>query len=104
MSPASNLPKNCWSNHGPCGDNRSGRMDRTVESVSLSLDGRLLATTGHDETIKLWDMMSLEVAQGTDSCLATLRAPGPYAGMNIAGVMGITTAQRVALKVLGAVD
>jgi hypothetical protein len=29
---------------------------------------------------------------------------GPYAGMNIAGAIGITVAQRVALKALGAVD
>jgi len=28
----------------------------------------------------------------TGACLHTLRAPGPYAGMNIAGVMGMTEA------------
>jgi len=36
-------------------------------------------------------------------CLHQLRAPGPYEGMNISGVTGVTDAQRVALRALGAV-
>jgi hypothetical protein len=50
-----------------------------------------------DETIKLWDVT-------TGACLDTLRADGPCAGMNIAGVRGIGAAQKVALMALGAVE
>jgi hypothetical protein len=41
---------------------------------------------------------------GTGKCLHTLRADGPYAGMNITGAIGISAAQKAALKTLGAVD
>ncbi|MEZ4866010.1 MAG: BTAD domain-containing putative transcriptional regulator [Caldilineaceae bacterium] len=58
---------------------------------------QMLATSSADETIKLWDLQ-----RGV--CLRTLRPPGPYAGMNITGVTGITAAQRTALKALGAVE
>jgi len=37
-------------------------------------------------------------------CLQTLRTPGLYAGMKIAGVTGMSEAQKIALKMLGAVD
>ncbi len=49
-----------------------------------------------------WPVSRREV--GTGVCRATLRAEGPYAGMNIAGVTGITEAQKAALKALGAVE
>jgi hypothetical protein len=32
------------------------------------------------------------------------QVPGPYEGMNITGVTGISEAQKAALKVLGAVE
>jgi hypothetical protein len=37
-------------------------------------------------------------------CLDALHAPGPYSGMKIAGVTGISEAQKVALQALGAVE
>ncbi|MDQ3248383.1 MAG: hypothetical protein M3Q45_04160 [Chloroflexota bacterium] len=40
----------------------------------------------------------------TGECINTLLVEGPYAGMNITGVTGITRAQKVALKTLGAVE
>ncbi|MFN8440614.1 MAG: BTAD domain-containing putative transcriptional regulator [Caldilineaceae bacterium] len=68
-----------------------------IAALDFSCDGRLLASASHDNSIRLWD-----VATGT--CLQTLRAPGPYAGMNITGVTGISDAQRAALRALGAVE
>jgi WD40 repeat protein len=69
----------------------------TVETVRFSPDGRRLASGGIDETVKVWD-----VAAGV--CIQTLRSEGPYAGMNIAGVTGISAAQVAMLKALGAVE
>lgn len=57
----------------------------------------VLASGSADETIKLWDTE-------TGRCLKTLRGIRPYESMNITGVLGITEAQKVALKALGAVE
>ena len=40
----------------------------------------------------------------TGACLDSLHSPGPYAGMNITGVTGITEAQKAALMALGAYE
>jgi len=69
----------------------------TVEAVRFSPDGRWLASAGRDETVKLW-------AVATGSLRQTLHTPGPYAGMQIAGVTGLSPAQLTALKALGAVE
>jgi len=69
----------------------------TIEALSFRPDGQLLASASWDETIRLWD-----VSSGT--CLQTLRTPGPYSGMNISGVTGISEAQKAALKALGALE
>lgn len=69
----------------------------TIETLRFSTDGQLLASASQDETIRLWDVPS-------GACLQILRPPGPYAGMNITGVTGISTAQKAALKALGAVE
>ena len=82
--------------------------DRTILGVALArreVGGGVLArptaeeirARAADETVRLWD-----VATGT--CLQILRADGSYQGMNIAGVTGISEAQKAALKTLGAVD
>ncbi|MEH2297862.1 MAG: NB-ARC domain-containing protein [Nostoc sp.] len=68
-----------------------------VRSVAFSPDGQTLICGSQDETIKLWDVL-------TGDCLKTLRSPRPYERMNITGVTGLTAAQLVTLKALGAVE
>ncbi|MBN3905482.1 MAG: hypothetical protein HWQ35_02490 [Nostoc sp. NMS1] len=68
-----------------------------VRSVAFSSDGQTLISGSQDETIKVWDVL-------TGECLKTLRSPKPYEGMNITAVTGLTAAQLVTLKALGAVE
>ncbi|MHC5743326.1 MAG: WD40 domain-containing protein [Nostoc sp.] len=68
-----------------------------VKSVTFSPDGQILISGSQDETIKLWDV-------STGECVRTLRSPRPYEKMNITGVTGLTAAQLVTLKALGAVE
>jgi WD40 repeat protein len=60
-------------------------------------DRRLLASCGHDETIRLWDTDTWE-------CIKVLRPQRVYEEMNITGVTGLTAAQRITLKGLGAIE
>jgi len=69
----------------------------TIWSVAVSPDGQLIASGSEDETIKLW---SIE----TGACLYFLRSDRSYEGMNITGVIGLTSAQKTTLKALGAVE
>jgi WD40 repeat protein len=57
----------------------------------------LLASCSHDETIRLWDTDTWE-------CIKVLRPQRVYEEMNITGVTGLTAAQRITLKGLGAID
>jgi WD40 repeat protein/transcriptional regulator with XRE-family HTH domain len=70
---------------------------REVWAVSFSPDGNLVASGSQDETIKLWDVQS-------GQCLKTLRPDRLYEGMKIAGVTGLTDAQKSTLRALGAMD
>ena len=68
-----------------------------VWMVAFSPDGQTIASCSDDETVKLWKV-------DTGDCGQTLRAPGPYAGMKISGVTGLSEAQKAALKALGAIE
>ncbi len=68
-----------------------------VTSIAFTPDGEAVLTGSYDGTIRLWHVDSGE-------CLDIIRKPGPYEGMNISGITGITEAQRAALKTLGAVE
>ncbi|MEH1819309.1 MAG: NB-ARC domain-containing protein [Nostoc sp.] len=66
-----------------------------VWSVVFSPNGQTLASGSQDDTIKIWDIK-------IGRYIKTLRNERPYEGINIAGVTGITQAQRASLKDLGA--
>ncbi len=68
-----------------------------VLSVTFSPDGATLASGSDDETIRLWSAR-------TGKCLRVLRSARPYEQMDITGAIGLTAAQRSALKALGAVE
>jgi WD40 repeat protein len=70
---------------------------KLIWSVAFSPQGKTLASGSEDETIKLWDVK-------TGECLKTLRSSRPYESMNIAGVIGLTEAEKFALKYLGAIE
>lgn len=70
---------------------------KAVWSIAFSQDGTTLVSGSEDETIKIWNV-------STGTCIKTLRIDRPYEGMNITGVVGLTTAQKATLKALGAVE
>ncbi|HMN30895.1 MAG TPA: hypothetical protein PKE45_22260 [Caldilineaceae bacterium] len=70
---------------------------KSILSLDFSPTEPILASTGWDGAIRQWNT---ETGAGPQ----TLRAPGPYGGMNISGVTGITEAQKAALVALGAVE
>jgi WD40 repeat protein len=58
---------------------------------------QLLASSSADATIRLWDVE-------TGKCTHILRSPRPYEGMNIWNIQGLTDAQQINLKALGAIE
>jgi len=59
--------------------------------------GQVLASASDDQTIRFWDIE-------TGECLKILKNERPYEGMNITDIVGVSEAQRSALKALGAID
>jgi WD40 repeat protein/transcriptional regulator with XRE-family HTH domain len=68
-----------------------------VYAVTLSDDGRRIVSGGDDGVVTLWDVPA-------DARLRELRPDRRYERMDIAGLTGITEAQRQALIALGAVE
>ncbi|PPS41288.1 hypothetical protein B1A85_17925 [Chroococcidiopsis sp. TS-821] len=81
---------------GNCLKTLSGHLGE-VWAIAFSPDGKMLASGGTDQTIKLWDIL-------TGECITTLRAPRLYEKMNITGTTGLTPAQKLTLKALGATE
>jgi WD40 repeat protein len=65
-----------------------------VSGVALSADESVLASGGDDGLLKLWEPAS-------SACLRTLRGDRRYEHLDIAGLTGVTDAQRAALLALG---
>jgi WD40 repeat protein len=68
-----------------------------VSSVAFSPDGTILASSGYDGIINLWDSQ-------TYTCLRKLRSDRPYEQMNITQVKGLTEGQKATLRSLGAIE
>ena len=66
-----------------------------VVDIAFSPDGSHLLSGSFDGTIHLWDVH-------TGTALASVKPPGPYAGLQISGATGLTSAQQAALQALGA--
>ncbi|MBD2344908.1 caspase family protein [Anabaena subtropica] len=67
-----------------------------VNSVAFSPDGERIVSGSYDETIRIWDAT-------TGECLRVISYK-LCAGLNITGVTGLTSAQRIVLKLMGAID
>nr|WP_322685973.1 caspase family protein [Nostoc sp. DedQUE07]MDZ8132322.1 caspase family protein [Nostoc sp. DedQUE07] len=85
-----------WDMNGqPIGQPFVGHEDG-VMSLEFSPDGRLIVSGSIDETIRIWDA-------STGKCIKVINCK-IFAGLNITGVRGLTSAQRIALKLMGAID
>ncbi|MGF1936522.1 MAG: NACHT domain-containing protein [Nostoc sp. ChiQUE02] len=86
-----------WDFHtGECFKTLEGHSNWVV-SISFSPDGKILASGSEDGTIKLWDVK-------TENCIKTLIPERPYERMNTTGIKGLTSSEKAALKVLGAME
>jgi WD40 repeat protein len=81
---------------GECILSRQGH-EGPVQSLRTSPDGRFLASCGDDGAIQIWEM-------DTGAHISTLRRDRPYERLNITGVKGLTDAQKLTLRMMGAVE
>ncbi len=70
--------------------------DCWVMSVTFSPAGETLMSGGADQVIKLWDV-------ATGNCVQTFKTERLYERMNLTDVTGLSEAQKIGLKTLGAV-
>ncbi len=68
-----------------------------VRSVVFSSDEKLILSGGDDGAIKLWNRQTLQ-------CIKTFVAGLPYERMDISEAQGLTDAQKIALRRLGAIE
>lgn len=81
---------------GKCVREREGHRG-AVESLKVRPQGKLLASGGGDGAIRIWDLDSGEHLQ-------TLRRDRPYERLNITGMQGVTEAQKVNFRAMGAFE
>lgn len=74
-----------------------GGHTNLITAIDISPDGQRVISSSSDGTVRIW-----EIATGT--CLCILQSQGPYAELNLTGVTGISSKQRAALKILGAIE
>jgi WD40 repeat protein len=65
--------------------------------IGFDASSSRLASCDSEGVLCVWDVH-------TGACLHQMRTPGPYAGTNITGAVGISEAQKAALRALGAVS
>ncbi len=82
--------------NGECLLTRQGH-EGPIQSLRASPDGRFLASCGDDGAIQIWQMEN-------GDHVTTLRRDRPYERLDITGVKGLTDAQRLTLKMMGAVE
>lgn len=70
---------------------------REISSTGIPRDVQVIFSASFDETIKGWEIE-------TGKCLKTLRVPQSYENMNITNIQGLTKAQKLTLKAVGAVE
>jgi WD40 repeat protein len=68
-----------------------------VQSLRASPDSQYIASCGDDGAIQIFEMDGGEP-------VTTLRRDRPYERLDITGIKGLTDAQKIALKMLGAVE
>jgi len=68
-----------------------------IWSVAFSPDSKSVASASEDGSIRIWDVES-------GKCVKVLRPLKPYENMNIWGATGLTDAQKISLKSLGAIE
>jgi WD40 repeat protein len=81
---------------GECVATRQGHQG-AIQALSVSPDGGMVASCGDDGAINIWDIESGEY-------LRMLRGDRPYERLDISGVRGLTEAQKMTLRMLGAVE
>lgn len=82
--------------NGQCIMTRQGHQG-PVQSLRASPDGRLLASCGDDGAIQIWKLEGGEHVE-------TLRRDRPYERLDISGIKGVTDAQKLTLKMMGAIE
>ncbi|WP_390882413.1 NACHT and WD40 repeat domain-containing protein [Acaryochloris marina] len=83
-----------WDAQGnPIGQPWTGHTN-SVRSVAFSPDGQRIVSGSDDKTLRLWEV-------DTGKCLAVVQT-GLCGGLDFSGALGLTAAQEMALKAMGA--